>query len=638
MYLKFKKIMKYIFRSIILLFLFSCKTSYNSDFVKNQLKADSVEVSKNRIAYIDAAFAIVSDSNNINFYTFFINRFPNSASIEIAKDKRKKLFLIKKKVQESKLDIDSILIINPCYTPIYKNIDYTNNTSFELSQLYNTEISPLNPYRNRYIIGDLNTVNKIGESRGVIESHFDIQNSWEFNSLFDFAKKHQIHQDSILLLTPEKIRKLDSERQKILIHQLLLFQNYYRTVGKYQDEEMIKKYSVYQGYRYTGQQLCFCEIANDTILLVSKHVTSSMGKSRTGTLDSTTNKKAYKYFAAFPLGKSRKYYAPHNRIIARNWERDRKYTSYDAFRDSLTGGGNSKVTHFDGKVQLPNFLLIKPDSKYPKAMHQNGIHEGSLSNMSQCMLGTPQSLGCFRTTDYGSKFSRWWIPNNANFFIFFDEKRYTNKKISKENINGLVLPFKNDNEGNLFRSWINKKYPKYAKSIDLEEVGPCSNCFIQLAWEKHCQEYIKLTDEKKLEFTTTKTNDKEEAVDENEADEAQENKDKAAVAVKKAKARGAVAAKKTKDKEANKEEVLSGLPIIEKYYIIIGCFKNIKNANSYSKKTNQKGHQTFILFRKNANCNLVAIGPYLNKEQSKKNLPKVKENINNSAWIFTSIK
>ena len=37
-------------------------------------------------------------------------------------------------------------------------------------------------------------------------------------------------------------------------------------------------------------------------------------------------------------------------------------------------------------------------------MKMNGIHEGSLSNMSRCMLGTPQSLGCLRMTDYGSKF------------------------------------------------------------------------------------------------------------------------------------------------------------------------------------------------------------------------------------------
>ena len=123
----------------------------------------------------------------------------------------------------------------------WKEFFQNGNKSFELSQLYNTKINPLNPYRNRYIIGDLNTVNKIGESRGIIESYFEIQNSWEFKILFEFTKKYQINQDSILLLTPDKIRnlKLDSVSKKDLIHQLQLFQNYYRTVGQYQEEEMI---------------------------------------------------------------------------------------------------------------------------------------------------------------------------------------------------------------------------------------------------------------------------------------------------------------------------------------------------------------------------------------------------------------
>ena len=82
--------MKYIFKTIILLSLFACKTSYDQDPVlqlqNNQLKADSAEIAKNRLAYIDSTFAIVADSNNINFYTFFINKFPNSDNIEIAKD------------------------------------------------------------------------------------------------------------------------------------------------------------------------------------------------------------------------------------------------------------------------------------------------------------------------------------------------------------------------------------------------------------------------------------------------------------------------------------------------------------------------------------------------------------------------
>ena len=50
----------------------------------------------------------------------------------------------------------------------------------------------------------------------------------------------------------------------------------------------------------------------------------------------------------------------------------------DKIRDSITGGGNSRVTYFDGKSQLPNFLLMDPSSEYPGAMKMNGIHEGSL--------------------------------------------------------------------------------------------------------------------------------------------------------------------------------------------------------------------------------------------------------------------
>lgn len=89
--------MKYLFRTILLLFLFACKTSYEKDSVlqlrNNQLKADSIEIAENRIAYIDSTFAIVSDSNTINLYDFFINKFPNSDSIKSLKIKEENYFL-----------------------------------------------------------------------------------------------------------------------------------------------------------------------------------------------------------------------------------------------------------------------------------------------------------------------------------------------------------------------------------------------------------------------------------------------------------------------------------------------------------------------------------------------------------------
>ena len=173
------------------------------------------------------------------------------------------------------------------------------------------------------------------------------------------------------------------------------------------------------------------------------------------------------------------------------------------------------------------------------------------------------------------------------------------------------MPFKNDNEGNLFRSWVNKEYPEYAKSIDLEEEGSCSNCFIQLAWEKYYQEYITSKDGKKLHFTPpnnilNKNNAKKEEVLNIEID--------------------------------TEKDVFAEFNIIEEHYIIIGCFKNIKNANAYSKKITKKGHQTFIFFDKNANCNFVSIGPHTDKEIALSNLPSIKEKIDKNAWIFTKIK
>ena len=61
------------------------------------------------------------------------------------------------------------------------------------------------------------------------------------------------------------------------------------------------------------------------------------------------------------------------------------------FTETVFWCGNSRVTFFDGKSQLPNFLLMEPDKSFPKAMKMNGIHEGSLSNMSRCMLASTKS-------------------------------------------------------------------------------------------------------------------------------------------------------------------------------------------------------------------------------------------------------
>ncbi len=605
----------------MILLLFSCKTSYDKDFImqcnQSSVNEDVEKINIKRLKYIDSIYSVSIKTNSINSYTSFLKTFPESKYINNVNDRRRKLFLYKNKVIESKLDIEKLIIKNPCYIPIYKNIDYIRDTNIQFESLFNSELDNTNPYRNRYLVGDFNTLDKNGESKGIQEKFFNIKEGWEFKELFLFAKLHNIEEDSLLTITDEYLEKYlnDNYKREIINIQLRMYKNYYLQVARYIEKETEKKYSTFRGYKYAGQNLCFCEITNDTILLISKHMTSARGKSRSSTsMDSATGEKTYSYFESLPIGKNRKYYASHYRITIRNWETKRDYSEEDAIRDSITGGGNSRVTYFDGKSQLPNFLLMDADSLYPRAMPRNGIHEGSLTNMSKCMLGTPQSLGCLRTTDYGSKFCRWWIPKYANLFIYYEEERYSNKQLSEEEIDGIKLPFKNDKEGNLFRKWVNTNYPNYAKEINLEKSGSCSNCFIQLAWEKYYSEYIKTKEGKKLDFTPPETI----SMNEEEEEEIIGVIEEAIV---------------TKHDEID----LTQFDIVEEYYIIIGCFDRIKNAKSYAEKIRKKGYTSYVFYEENAKCNFVSIGPYSDKQKSISDLPSIQKNIDKESWVYTKI-
>ena len=86
------------------------------------------------------------------------------------------------------------------------------------------------------------------------------------------------------------------------------------------------------------------------------------------------------------------------------------------------------------------------------------------------------------------------------------------------------------------------------------------------------------------------------------------------------------------------KNVLSEFNITEEYYVIVGCFSKIKNANSYSKNITKRGYQVLVFFDKNANCNFVSIGPYSEKEIALSSLPSIKKQINKDAWIFPKIK
>ena len=52
-------------------------------------------------------------------------------------------------------------------------------------------------------------------------------------------------------------------------------------------------------------------------------------------------------------------------------------------------------------------------------------------------------------------------------------------------------PFTNKAQGNLFREWINKFYPTYAKANDISVSGDFDNSFIRKAWGKYGEVYKK---------------------------------------------------------------------------------------------------------------------------------------------------
>ena len=77
--------------------------------------------------------------------------------------------------------------------------------------------------------------------------------------------------------------------------------------------------------------------------------------------------------------------------------------------------------------------------------------------------------------------------------VFGDETTPTpqvSKPTSNDvDIESVELPFKNREEGDRFRGWINDNYPKFAKQIDLDRSGSHNNDYIKKAWEVYGKEY-----------------------------------------------------------------------------------------------------------------------------------------------------
>lgn len=68
----------------------------------------------------------------------------------------------------------------------------------------------------------------------------------------------------------------------------------------------------------------------------------------------------------------------------------------------------------------------------------------------------------------------------------FNDSSSQSTQTSSTNVN---VPFKNRQEGDRFRKWVNDTHPEYAKQINLDPSGSYNNSYIKKAWNKYGREY-----------------------------------------------------------------------------------------------------------------------------------------------------
>ena len=89
------------------------------------------------------------------------------------------------------------------------------------------------------------------------------------------------------------------------------------------------------------------------------------------------------------------------------------------------------------------------------------------------------------------KTSDSWVKLTGNSLESVKTKVFNNSssqstQTSSTNVN---VPFKNRQEGDRFRKWVNDTHPEYAKQINLDPSGSYNNSYIKKAWNKYGREY-----------------------------------------------------------------------------------------------------------------------------------------------------
>ena len=384
--------------------------------------------------------------------------------------KNDSLLIKKKRVSElTQAIIKQHAKTNSCYLPLLADSSYFNpnsKTGFTFLELFNQTLQGEHPYRNRYLVADMNVLNDSLQSRGFEEINPLLRAMFDFrgvdSKIMDLLEQEERSNSTLdeMIKSLENIQ--DTTQRKLLV-------NFVYKVWKYRTPALRRKFNVNNSRAYAaGQRLCLCEAREDTLLEVARFAISGKNYEPLG-----DGKGLVQYL---PIGARRKYYGDLYQITSKNWEQERKYESIDIEHDTNVGGGNNQITFYKGRVELPNFLLMKPHESYPSAVRQNGIHEVALRELARGMLGSANSIGCIRVSAFASKFVRWWVPQNANFFILYQNDKYYKELVEMNSEE--MLPFKSAEEGNKFRAWINDHLPHVAKMFDLDRTGDYRNGYV----------------------------------------------------------------------------------------------------------------------------------------------------------------
>lgn len=319
--------------------------------------------------------------------------------------------------QKLKLDPEKFILENPCYAPLIMKVDRINDKAFTWADLFN-ETFPSDDYRaKRFVVGNFNTVGADGQCKGCEEQYPDI---FELPELREFLS--MCLRDGVNLYSDESVLAWINGGHMDELDASRMWRNLRDHVEKYRTEPMSKPAVIQvNGRNYCiGQTLCLCEIREDTLVPVATFVTSSK------------NARASQHNQHDYDGQPR-YYAPMCRLSTRYWDSSVAYDTLDVWHDKHMGFASKSVVHYQGKVQLPNFMHITPDAAFPGAKgFVNGIHEFAVGGSEPGKyMGSPMSLGCVRLHDYPSKFIRWWTPAQAKMFIHYEHSRYV-QTVEKE--------------------------------------------------------------------------------------------------------------------------------------------------------------------------------------------------------------